>query len=68
MTQKDYIKIAAILRETKPTEGKFILLSRFSRMLKADNPKFDTTKFYKEVFAFEVPKGVLTNHERKTSL
>jgi len=68
MTQKDYIKIAAVLRETKPTEGKFILVSRFSHMLKANNPKFDTTKFYKEVFAFKVPKGVLTNYERKTNL
>ena len=53
MIQKDYIKIAKVLRETKSTRDRFILVSEFSLMLRADNPKFDASKFYKAVFAFK---------------
>ena len=53
MTQKDYIKIAEVLRETKSTRDKLTLVSEFSLMLKADNPRFNATIFYKEVFDFE---------------
>ena len=53
MTEKDYIKIAEVLRETKTIRNRFILVSEFSLMLKADNPKFDANKFYKAVFDFK---------------
>ena len=53
MTRKDYIKIAEVLRETKTIRDKFVLVSEFSLMLKANNLKFDANKFYKAVFALK---------------
>lgn len=53
MTQKDYTKIAKVLRETKSIRDRFILVSEFSLMLRVDNPKFDASKFYRAVFAFK---------------
>ena len=50
MTQKDYIKIAKVLRETKTIRDKFVLVSEFSLALKVNNPKFDANKFYKTIF------------------
>ena len=53
MTQKDYIKIAEVLRETKKARDKLALTAEFSIMLKYDNKRFDQRKFYNAVFNFK---------------
>ena len=53
MTQKDYIKIAEVLRETKSAKNKLVLVAEFSIMLKYDNKRFNQNKFYSAVFVFK---------------
>ncbi|KKK78623.1 hypothetical protein LCGC14_2841750 [marine sediment metagenome] len=53
MTQKDYNKIAEVLREVKKClseENSTTLFLQFSFMLKEDNPRFDERKFSKAVY------------------
>ena len=53
MTQKDYIKIAEVLRIVKPClteENNTTLFLQFSFMLKEDNPRFNERKFSKAVY------------------
>lgn len=54
MTKKDYVKIAAVLNETRPEKDTPILLAgwraitgHIADMLAADNPRFDRARFLK---------------------
>ena len=53
MTQKDYIKIAEMLREVRKClseENSTAIFLQFSSMLKEDNPRFDERKFSEAVY------------------
>ena len=54
MTQKNYIKIAEVLREANKVSmfafDALELFARFAKMLEADNARFDRSKFSKAVF------------------
>ena len=52
MTQKDYIKIAATLKEIQAEINWRIpnMVGKFALMLKADNPRFDQEKFLQAVY------------------
>ena len=54
MTQKDYIKIAEVLRESlrQMYQGDLLLptIERFVNMLEVDNPRFNRETFHKAVF------------------
>ena len=55
MTQKDYIKIAEILREVRKhlnLGDSFSMVGQFANMLEADNPRFNREKFFEAVFQF----------------
>ena len=54
MTQKDYIKIAIVLREAMRVGNQCnsCLVDKFAVMLKTDNPTFDRAKFIKMVYQF----------------
>ena len=49
MTRKDYIETANILANIKdeiPTHIHFVLVHEFSQMMEADNPRFDSKRFF----------------------
>ena len=54
MTQKDYIKIAKVLRESlrQMYHGDLLLptIERFVSMLEVDNPRFNRETFHKAIF------------------
>ena len=52
MTQKDYIKIAATLKDIQQEIDWQIpnMVEKFALMLKADNPRFDRAKFLRAVY------------------
>ena len=59
MTQKDYVKIAAVFKreigETYLTKSKDCLrmfASRFADMLQQDNSRFDRDKFFRAVYPY----------------
>lgn len=49
MSKKDYIKLAEVLKNNKPTRGDISawekLITDMIRMLRQDNPLFNATKF-----------------------
>lgn len=48
MTKKDYIKIAAALRETRDidTDTWSVIVTRISRICADDNPRFNRDRFF----------------------
>lgn len=49
MTRKDYIATAAILESIKgemSTDAHATLVDQFAEMMYADNPRFDTKRFF----------------------
>lgn len=49
MTRKDYIATASILEAVKgdmPEHVHFTLVDMFAAMMEADNPRFDTKRFF----------------------
>ena len=49
MTRKDYIATADILKHIKdeiPKHIHFVLVDEFAQMMEADNPRFDSKRFF----------------------
>jgi hypothetical protein len=44
-SRKDYVATAAVIRRVKNRKEKGRLVLQFEKIFKADNPRFDTSKF-----------------------